>query len=67
MSFFYSTSLKTFDPFRKSKKNAFHNSVDAIVILAENVMQQLQLEDVPQSKMKKIVMQLVKVTIKCVY
>ena len=53
--------MKTFDPFRKSKKNAFFNAIDAIVTLAENVMEQLQLEDLPQSELKKIIMQLVKV------
>ncbi|KAJ9588360.1 hypothetical protein L9F63_018286 [Diploptera punctata] len=56
-TFELSSSLKTFDPFRKSKEEAFHSSVDAMAILGDYVLQQLQAHGVkrfPSSEMKKV-------------
>jgi hypothetical protein len=61
--------MKTFDPFRKQKKEAFLSSLASVIILGDHVWQQCQMRNLSQLAMKEELLRLIKVIFKyfCVY
>jgi hypothetical protein len=53
--------MKTFDPFRKQKKEAFLSSLASVIILGDHVQQQCQMSNMSQLAMKEELMRLIKV------
>jgi hypothetical protein len=53
--------MKTFDPFRKQKKDLFLSLLPSVVMLGDHVLQQQQMRNLSQLEMKEELLRLVKV------
>jgi hypothetical protein len=53
--------MKTFDPFRKQKEEAFLSSLSSVIILGDHVQQQCQMRNMSQLAIKEELLQLIKV------
>ncbi|XP_069677496.1 damage-control phosphatase ARMT1-like [Periplaneta americana] len=62
-SFEQSVSMKTFDPFRKQKREALLSALSSVVILGEHVLKQLRLKTSSSLEIKNELLRLVKVNL----